>query len=289
MLDTPSPEMKRSNLLENSNGKFHSQPIHTTPKGAVCRKIANSPAFLAKGPMIDFTELSMSPLQLMDSPVHQAGAAMTPGTSSGESPTTKQTSTPQAGVSTNSSSSKNEAFHVANTVVKAKRRLIQEESPAVATKKLKPSISIKKSSSKRSFGQINSGVSHRIRRPEKRPRLSVSLNTLSLSDLKKAKDQSSPKNPLDPLTKTDVEVSTIEKQSTVEEVILPAVAQPQSPAVTKKIISKKEPSTPPVIPHKTYTPNWNQRYKNRDIGKEKKFFKSRADRVVTVSVNDNLK
>lgn len=288
MLDTPSPEMKRSNLLETSNGKFHSQPIHTTPKGAVCRKIANSPAFLAKGPMIDFTELSMSPLQLMDSPVHQAGAAMTPGTSSGESPTTKQTSTPQAGVSTNSSSSKNEAFHVANTVVKAKRRLIQEESPAVATKKLKPSISIKKSSSKRSFGQINSGVSHRIRRPEKRPRLSVSLNTLSLSDLKKAKDQSSPKNPLDPLTKADVEVSTIEKQSTVE-VILPAVAQPQSPAVTKKIISKKEPSTPPVIPHKTYTPNWNQRYKNRDIGKEKKFFKTRADRVVTVSVNDNLK
>lgn len=303
MLDTPSPEVRRSNFCGSANKLFMAAPpVHATPK-AVCRKIANSPAFLAtKGPS-DYTELSMSPLQLMDSPVHHHPAApgvMTPGASSGETPSRKQTSTPQT-ANTTVDTPKNRAFHVASTVVKAKRRLIDEET-SVATKKLKPSTSSKKSGSKRSFGQINSGVSHRIRQPDKKPKLSLSL---SLSDIKKAKAQRSPRNPLDPPAKIEVvQVVSDEKKSTdelpikseqvkpveVEKAVLgpllPVLSQsPSVASVTKKPVKKVE----PVVPHKPYVSNWNQRYRNKDLGKERKFFKSRADRVVTVSVNDNLK
>lgn len=93
----------------------------------------NSPAFLVNK-TTDFSELSMSPLQLLDSPVQ--AVLMTPTTSSGESSSSKshrylkQTSTPSQEMIPDTPGNKNKAFFIttnASVGIKAKRRLIEEE------------------------------------------------------------------------------------------------------------------------------------------------------------------
>ena len=189
----------------------------------------NSPAFLVNK-TTDFSELSMSPLQLLDSPVQ--AALMTPGTSSGESSARKspcflkQTSTPSDEMAQDTPTNKNKAFIIGSNAfvgTKAKRRLIDDECiennhTVTKTKKgesIQGNVAKKQKTSpnvshparptftknkKRAFGQINSGVSHRIRRPEKK--FKPSVLSVSLSDLKKAKAEGSCKNPLDALNRT---------------------------------------------------------------------------------------
>ena len=281
----------------------------------------------------------MSPLQLMDSPVQPP--LMTPNASSGESPTSKsqrftlkQTSTPDDDdVSQDTPSMKNKAFLIASNAlgaIKAKRRLIEEESnkergdgeatessvgnPAKKKKtspKPSPGGSKMFNKMKRLYGSINLGVSHRIRKPEKKK---GSLVNISLSDLKKAKADSMLKHPLDPFHKCDLPVHSGEELNVVtgmenqpslnQEAVKQDQALPipvkhleanlnptkvQSPQTPKSNKGKKEEKqvTPKVVSR-----TWNQRYRNDN--RERKFFKSRASedspkRVVTVSVNDNLK
>ena len=325
-MDTPSPETRRSSKLAMKL---------STPKSLACRKIANSPIFLAKC-NTDFSELSMSPLQLMDSPVQPA--PMTPSTSSGESPQSKssqylkQTSTPSDDLSQDTPSMKNKAFLIASNAlvaIKAKRRLIEEENSkdgepgdtavvgnAAKKKKTSPKPSPGGSKMlnkmKRLYGSINLGVSHRIRKPDKKKR---SVSSISLTDLKKAKAEAMLKHPLDPFHKCDpvhsgeelTLVTGIENQPPVgqdgakQDQPLSITVKPlekaadlknpmkvQSPQTPRNNKSKKEEKqvTPKII-----TRNWNQRY--RHDNRERKFFKSRTEdspkRVVTVSVNDNLK
>lgn len=327
-MDTPSPELRRTHLTRL-----------TTPKSVACRKIFNSPVFLANKTVPDFSELSMSPLQLLDSPLQ--ASIMTPGTSSSESPgrksarqIQKQMSTPSSEMpqGTPHSSTNNQGFLIANNVfsaVKAKRRLIEEEPvsqfnkesfTALSCKKermfqesapkkqkitpKKPSPVVKYRKTKRhSFGQINSGVSHRIRKPEKRIKPSLSI---SLSDLKKARAESVLRNPLDPLNKTLPSTKETIPTATIETVAADTSAN------EKLMICESDKPLPPSVPLKSQLPpmvkqekkgivispkvitrNWNQRY--RKDTRERKFFKSRgneedkSNRVVTVSVNDNLK
>lgn len=318
-MDTPSPELRRTQLCRL-----------TTPKSVACRKILNSPAFLASRTFTDLSELSMSPLQLLDSPAH--ASTMTPSTSSGESSGRKsprflkQTSTPSNGIGHDTPTNKNKAFIIASSAfvgLKAKRRLIEEEfdqrsdiqnstvikeSPAAKKQKTTPKAAVVVSKfsrgKKKSFGQINSGVSHRIRKPEIKV-VKPSILSISLSDLKKAKAEGIHKHPLDPLNKTlpIVEQNSISpclNASIVEE------AEPVSKVETVKPIvqvstpkahvpvSVKQQNKAVAISPKLITRNWNQRY--RKDTRERKFFKSRgteedksSQRVVTVSVNDNLK
>lgn len=328
-MDTPSPELRRTHLSRL-----------TTPKSVACRKIANSPAFLANRVITEFSELSMSPLQLLDSPVQ--AALMTPSTSSGESSGRKsprylkQTSTPSDEMMPDTPSNNNKAFIIASNAfvgIKAKRRLIEEESnnskgsqesstrkrehsaPGNAAKKQKTTpkaatFTLSSFSRNKKFsGKINSGVSHRIRRPEKK--LKPSSLSISLTDLKKAKAESLTKHPLDPLTKilpqpaNDVKTkqsedncsSDIENTPPVCKNVeqLENVTSPKPQSMTPKALNNssfKEKKVIGISP-KVLTRNWNQRY--RKDTRERKFFKSRGteentpNRVVTVSVNDNIK
>ena len=227
---------------------------------------------------------------------------------------------------------KNKAFLIASNAlvaIKAKRRLIEEENSkggvpndsaivgnAAKKKKTSPKPSPGGSKMlnkmKRLYGSINLGVSHRIRKPEKKKH---PVSSISLTDLKKAKAEAMLKHPLDPFHKCDpvhsgeeltlvsgvenqlpnigqdgakpdqplsIPVKPLEKVADLNPV---KVQSPQTPRINK---SKKEEKqvTPKII-----TRNWNQRY--RPDNRERKFFKSRSEdspkRVVTVSVNDNLK
>lgn len=227
---------------------------------------------------------------------------------------------------------KNKAFLIASNAlvaIKAKRRLIEEENSkggvpndsaivgnAAKKKKTSPKPSPGGSKMlnkmKRLYGSINLGVSHRIRKPEKKKR---PVSSISLTDLKKAKAEAMLKHPLDPFHKCDpvhsgeelilvsgmenelpnigqdgakpdqplsIPVKPVEKVADLNPI---KVQSPQTPRINK---SKKEEKqvTPKII-----TRNWNQRY--RPDNRERKFFKSRSEdspkRVVTVSVNDNLK
>lgn len=325
-MDTPSPELRRTHLSRL-----------TTPKSVTCRKILNSPVFFANRALTDFSELSMSPLQLLDSPAQ--AAIMTPSTSSGESSGRKsprflkQTSTPSDDIVHDTPTNKNKAFIIASNAfvgIKAKRRLIEdepdhkdntqyqstsgkEESPVQenVAKKQKMSIKLvscpKLSMSKKKFaGQINLGVSHRIRRSEKKVKASVL--SISLSDLKKAKAEGTLKNPFDPLNKSlqsvkDLDSSGEKPQTDSEHVRAEPVptnvkiVKPVDRISTPKVnpvpaLVKQEKKTITMSP-KVLTRNWNQRF--RKDTRERKFFKSRGteddapSRVVTVSVNQNLK
>lgn len=325
-MNTPSPEFRRTHLSRL-----------TTPKSVACRKIMNSPAFLINRPT-DISELSMSPLQLLDSPVQ--AAMMTPSTSSGESPNRqsprfmKQTSTPSQGMMQDTPSNSNKTFIIASNAyvgIKAKRRLIEDEvdaSPnsqtsigklckdtsvrANAAKRQKTSpktsyITMSKAArtKKRIAGQINSGVSHRIRWPEKRVKPSLSI---SFSELKKAKTKGIIRNPLDPLNKTlpssaelciassvqntpiAERIEELKLSVPVKPLLIQQVSSPKTPGPTLRLAKEKKQI---VISPKVITRNWNQRYRKET--RERKFFKSRGTeeemscRVVTVSVNDNLK
>jgi hypothetical protein len=322
-MDTPSPEFRRTHLSRL-----------TTPKSVACRKIMNSPAFLVNK-TTDISELSMSPLQLLDSPIQ--AVLMTPSTSSGESPGKKsprylkQTSTPSQGMMQDTPNNSNKAFIIASNAfagIKAKRRLIEEvdvtpkshtndkksnkensvQANAAKRQKTSPKTSIttmsKSARNKKRFaGQINSGVSHRIRWPEKRVKPSLSI---SFTELKKAKAEGIIRNPLDPLNKTlpssaelciasDVQFTPIAER--IEELKLsvpakPILAQQVLPPKSPVVLLTKEKKALVISP-KVITRNWNQRYRKET--RERKFFKSRgteeetSNRVVTVSVNDNLK
>lgn len=295
----------------------------------------NSPVFLVNR-TTDISELSMSPLQLLDSPVQ--AILMTPTTSSGESSSSKshrylkQTSTPSQDIVQDTPNNKNKAFVIATNAyvaIKAKRRLIEEESnqtlyfqnkienvkkdsaiQASAAKKQKtspklsvPTMSKLSKNKKRITGQINSGVSHRIRWPEKKVKPSLSM---SFSELKKAKTEGIIRNPFDSLNKSvptspemSVPTSDCDPNNTVLmpqiKVSVPTkpllqVQTPKSPGST--LLLGKENKSRTISP-KIITRNWNIRYRKET--RERKFFKSRgteqeaSNRVVTVSVNDNLK
>ena len=288
----------------------------------------NSPAFLVNK-TTDFSELSMSPLQLLDSPVQ--AALMTPGTSSGESSARKspcflkQTSTPSDEMAQDTPTNKNKAFIIGSNAfvgTKAKRRLIDDECiennhTVTKTKKgesIQGNVAKKQKTSpnvshparltftknkKRAFGQINSGVSHRIRRPEKK--FKPSVLSVSLSDLKKAKAEGSCKNPLDALNKTLPTCQELLESSSVNEAAIitrpvvvespgPAIrSQPSTPRALKSLV-KKEKIVPGIIvsPSSIYNSVWSSpRYRKT----EKKFFKTKGteDRVRTVFINDNVK
>ncbi len=298
----------------------------------------NSPVFLVNR-ATDFSELSMSPLQLLDSPVQ--AALMTPGTSSGESSGRKsprflkQTSTPSNGMAQDTPTNKNKAFIIASNAfvgTKAKRRLIDEEfnqskephysdkfkkeSPVQGNAAKKQKTTPKASapvmhkfskSKKRAFGQINSGVSHRIRvKPEKR--IKPSVLSISLSELKKAKAGGFCKNPLDALNKTlptceELCISSCVDETTIvrrPEVVespgsvkprLQTTVQPSTPRTPKASVSAlREKIVPGIVvsPKSIYNSVWSSpRYRKT----EKKFFKSKGteDRVHTVCINDNVK
>lgn len=322
-MDTPSPELRRTHLTRL-----------TTPKSVARRQICKSPAFLAHKTVPEFCELSMSPLQLLDSPVKST--IMTPSESPGRKSLRlqKQTSTPSEEIPQSTpSSNKNQGFVISSNVfaaVKAKRRLIEElpaiqnkaspvtfrgnkespnqerasKKPKITPNKTMPLVKLKKNKRK-SFGQINSGVSHRIRKPEKRVKSSLSI---SLSDLKKAKAEGLGKNPWEALNKTlpstqetSSAQSIIQTDSTEDKKIVttlpmsePVKPLPQTPTLKNQLpqLAKQEKKAIVISP-KVITRNWNQRYRKET--RERKFFKSRgseeekSNRVVTVSVNENLK
>lgn len=294
----------------------------------------NSPAFLVNK-TTDFSELSMSPLQLLDSPVQ--AVLMTPTTSSGESSSSKshrylkQTSTPSQEMIQDTPGNKNKAFFIttnASVGIKAKRRLIEEEChhtlhlptknenmvkettvqvSAAKRQKTSPKVSVPtmlklSRSKKRIAGQINSGVSHRIRWTEKKVKPSMSL---SLSELKKTKAEGVIKNPFDPLNRTVptslemcVSISDHDTLNTesIQGINVSVPIRPLLPVQTLKSPGPKalgKENKNHTISPKIITRNWNVRY--RKDTRERKFFKSRgteqeaSNRVVTVSVNENLK
>jgi len=303
VMNTPSPEIKRT------------KAIYTTPK-SICRKILGSPGFLSKG-FSDFSELSMSPLQLLDSPV--LPAPLTPIHSSGETPrqlkeTAKQTSTPSESPVAGTSSIKNKAFVISASVytsIKAKRRLINEENqsatnlnPAAAKKpKITPSpysraASKSSRTKRRSLGQINAGVSHKIRRPKpSRKVLGGRKLGKSFDSAFGTKQEVTPVKPVESTCKEPVTTPAAESRNRL---VTPAsndefsllLQQNSTPKANShsneriKTVEKKPASVPKVI-----TRNWNRERKET---KERKFFKSRdsqesPNRIVTVSVSENLK
>ena len=304
VMNTPSPEIKRT------------KTIYTTPK-SICRKILGSPSFLSKG-FSDFSELSMSPLQLLDSPIPTG--PLTPINSSGETPkqldeTYKQNlaSTPSESLVSGTSSIKNKAFVISASVytsVKAKRRLIDEENhspinsnPAAAKKPKTTSthysraISKSSRSKRRSLGQINAGVSHKIRRPKpSRKVLAGKKLGKSFDSALSAKQGTTPAKPVEFAHKEAVACPAVESSgntlappTTTDEFSL-LLQQNSTPKANShqrvKALEKKSSTVPKVL-----TRHWNR---NRKETRERKFFKSRdsqdsPNRIVTVSVNDNLK
>nr|CAH0104528.1 unnamed protein product [Daphnia galeata] len=284
-MDTPSPEFRRTHLSRL-----------TTPKSVACRKIMNSPAFLVNK-TTDISELSMSPLQLLDSPIQ--AVLMTPSTSSGESPGKKsprylkQTSTPSQGMMQDTPNNSNKAFIIASNAfagIKAKRRLIEEVD-----------VTPKSQTNDKKSNKENSVQANAAKRQKTSPKTSIIT-----IELKKAKAEGIIRNPLDPLNKTlpssaelciasDVQFTPIAERIEELQLSVPArpilaqqVLPPKSPAL---LLTKEKKAL--VISPKVITRNWNQRYRKET--RERKFFKSRgteeetSNRVVTVSVNDNLK
>lgn len=164
---------------------------------------------------------------------------------------------------------------------------------------------------KRLYGSINLGVSHRIRKPDKKKHL---VSSISLTDLKKAKAEAMLKHPLDPFHKCDpvhsgeelslvVGVETqppVDQNGAKQDQPLPVIVKALDKAADLNPLKVNSPQTPrnnkskkeeKQVTPKIITRNWNQRY--RPDNRERKFFKSRTEdspkRVVTVSVNDNLK
>lgn len=302
-MNTPSPELMRT------------KAIYNTPK-SICRKILGSPGFLAKG-FSDIGELSMSPLQLLDSPI--PAAPLTPLHSSGETPKllnerVEQTSTPSESFLAGTSSIKNKAFVISANIytsVKAKRRLINDENhsaantnPAPAKKpKTTPapySRAVSKNShmKRRSLGQINAGVSHKIRRPKpSRKVLAGKKLGKSFDSTVDAKQEITPVKPVENTRKKVVADPAAElgssmlSSSSMDQISL-MLQQNVTPKANNhsneraRMVEKKPATVPKVI-----TRHWNR---NRQETKERKFFKSRdsqdsPNRIVTVSVNDNLK
>ena len=312
-IETPSPERKWGRL----------QP-DVTPK-SVGRSIFSSPAYLKKQ-FTDITELSMSPLVLVDSPAEKMDLLTPSGSSqssSGESFEKRsglngQTSTPGAGVAFDTSN-KNKAFVINNKspmFIKAKRRLIDDEgtfSPRSgdtslvkqgAAKKQKTMPRLKKESQRRhrSFGGINAGVSHKIRRPKPvkvAPKNDTILNTPKVN--KNANES------LGTQKETNISEQVLNKKDFVKqnEEVPPIANMMPKKKIPDEASTRKENTKPPVpeaatkmektqvSSPKIITRNWNQGYRET---RERKFFKSRTvgteggqERIVTVSVNDNLK
>jgi hypothetical protein len=319
VIDTPSPEMKPNHFKM------------TTPKGA-CRQIFNSPALMRKEFTDEVGELTMSPLQLNDSPVHASIVPMTPSTSQSvngspcKSPRfLKQCSTPSDDVIPDTPSNKNKAFVIATNTSKAKRRLIDDSIPSPSSaqpksstsfsspmprgnvaKKVKVTPKIAKRTyvppRKKRYGSINAGVGHSIRRPK--PSKKVAVNQKKVPTVSELLPTI-----LDEQNKTKASEKELHPVSSDVDPELPTSAEPLQEAVTKlkeppAIKNTATKSTPnskesvnklekkiEIVP-KVITRSWNHGYR---APKERRFFKSRAapdqlqDRVVTVSVNDNLK
>jgi len=308
VMNTPSPEIKRTKTM------------FTTPVG-VCRKILGSPGFLSKA-FTDISELSMSPLQLLDTPIKPT--PITPGNSSGETPRSdfnrvQQSSTPSENRILGTSSVQNKAFFIPSTVytsVKAKRRLIEDEKPsavdlnrgnAAKKQKVMPTsyskpIKYKTSSKKRRLGHINAGVSHRIPRPKpsrkvtcgKKPQRKSPDSKMGIKEeTKEAAQQKS--NDFVGLKNVVVEKTPSVSEKTIEH---PLLRQESESPSTKPMLKNKDKvkaveNKLAIVP-KVITRNWNQ-HQNRTETRERKFFKSRTttedspSRIVTVSVNENLK
>jgi hypothetical protein len=132
--------------------------------------------------------------------------------------------------------------------------------------------------------------------------------SISFSDLKKPKAEGITRNPLDPLNRTLPSseelciASSVQNTPIAERIEELKLSVPVKPLLAQQVSSPK--SVGPslrlakekkqiVISPKVITRNWNQRYRKET--RERKFFKSRGTeeetscRVVTVSVNDNLK
>ena len=305
VIDTPpSPNMYAS----------HRSEMQGTPKSLVRRQILNSPAFYGfRSACNDQTELTMSPLQLTDSPACQPAAPLTPSSAVRSSPRRKQTSTPgKDGAAPTVSSNKNQAFLIESngpTFSKAKRRLIEEPStlPAPsfyssnssgnAAKRIKithkPSITRRPFSSQRHrrYGSINAGVGHKIRRPKpgskkvnimqrKVPQIAEIWLDPSLTSIKhlQVEKESAPPSP-----------ATLTSSPKPNEF----VALKEVPATSNTPETARKPEKKLEIVPKVITRNWNHGYRET---KERRFFKSKAshperlqNRVVTVSVNENLK
>lgn len=272
----------------------------------------------------------------MDSPsVRLPGAPLTPSSYAEspirKSPRLKQTSTPSNGMAIiDTPSLTNKAFIIANSSSvpsKAKRRLIEDEgssknnvmsSPLTqgnaakrqkTTPKSAPTLGKKPPKLKKRIGQINFGVSHRIRPREKPDRpVKSSSNIITLSDLKKNRSEGQ-RHPFDPVNKSFTEMHDVVHDTPAEaqvsekiqpniENIRPVLADAVSPLIrgmqrtklqspTVNLIKEKAATVSPKVITKT----WNQRYK-KDT-RERKFFKSRQsneeNRVVTVSMSENIK
>lgn len=329
-MDTPSPELKKTPF-----SRF------ATPNGLGCRKMTSSPANFPNKRLTDFNELSMSPLHLMDSPSVRLPAPLTPSTSYAESPrksprVLKQTSTPSDRMAlTDTPSLKNKAFIISSSSVpsKAKRRLIEDGESTKnkvvlnssirdssfqgnapkrqkTTPKSAPSLGRRPLKLKKRVGQINFGVSHRIRPKEKPDKLIKRSFGITLSDLKKNRNSDVPRHPFDPVNKSinETHEDVQSQQAQVTEIIQPHPENKMPPIISDSIsplikgmqraklqsptVAITKEKTPRISP-KVITRNWNQRYKTDN--RERKFFKSRQsnedtpNRVVTVSVSENLK
>ena len=193
---------------------------------------------------------------------------------------------------------KNKAFIIGSNAfvgTKAKRRLIDDRckcSPNIS----QPARHTFTKNKKQAFGQINSGVSHKICRPEKK--FKPFVLSVSLSDLKEAKAERSCKNLLDALNKMLPTYQKLLESSSVNEAAIitrPVVVESPGPAMrsqpstphTLKSLVKKEKIVSVIIvsPSSIYNSVWSSpRYRKT----EKKFFKT-EDRVRTVFINDNVK
>ena len=324
VIDTPSPEMKPNHFKM------------TTPKGA-CRQILNSPALMRKEFTDEVGELTMSPLQLNDSPVHTSIVPMTPSTSqsvngsSCKSPRfLKQCSTPSDDVIPDTPSNKNKAFVIATNTSKAKRRLIDDSIPSPSSAQPKPSTSFSSPMPrgnvakkvkvtpkiakrtyvpprKKRYGSINAGVGHSIRRPKPAKKVNVNEKKVpTVSELlptvvdEENKNKASGKE-LHPMS-SDVDRPTKDPEfPSSAEPLQETVTKLKEPPAIKNTVTKSTPNSKEsvtklekkieIVP-KVITRSWNHGYR---APQERRFFKSRAapeqlqDRVVTVSVNDNLK
>ena len=151
---------------------------------------------------------------------------------------------------------------------------------------------------RRSLGQINAGVSHKIRRPKpSRKVLGGRKLGKSFDSAFGTKQEVTPVKPVESTCKEPVTTPAAESRNRL---VTPAsndefsllLQQNSTPKANShsneriKTVEKKPASVPKVI-----TRNWNRERKET---KERKFFKSRdsqesPNRIVTVSVSENLK
>ena len=317
VIDTPSPELKRA---------FVNKTLHT-PKG-VCRKILNSPALLRKQ-FTDLNELTMSPLVLSDSPIPAAvpvtPSDSCDSTSVSKSPRLKQTSTPGDEVAPETPSNKNRAFVIETNISKAKRRLIEDTtlSPSSAgdsvrvqqfgtpvnvkgnvAKKIKvapkPVKKAHASHSKKRYGSINAGVGHKIRRPKPNKKtFAAKPSPNAVPKANRGSVTSATSIPEHKVELNELKEAIVPATSHESIIVNPQSKSPKIAGTPTRIVSKADNDA--VINRvekkfeivtKNITRNW---FHGLRQPKERKFFKSRGtaeqslDRVVTVSVNENLK